>query len=81
MSHTPHEIVEEFPEHVALIHSLKQSDSHFARLLGEYHEVNGAVHRAETQVEPTSDSHEQEMRRTRLRLKDEINAMLTAAAA
>ena len=81
MSHTPHEIVEEFPEHAALIHSLKQSDAHFARLLEEYHKVNGAVHRAETQVEPTTDSHEQELRRTRLRLKDEINAMLTDAAA
>jgi hypothetical protein len=49
--------------------------------LEEYHAVNGTVHRAETQVEPTTDSHEQELRRTRLRLKDEINAMLTDAAA
>jgi hypothetical protein len=43
--------------------------------------VNRAVHRAETLVEPVAESHEQDLRRARLRLKDEIHAMLTAAAA
>lgn len=80
MSHTPHEIAEEFPEHAALVQSLKQSDAHFARLLATYHDVNRAVHRAETLVEPVADTHEQALRRERLRLKDEIHAALTAAA-
>jgi uncharacterized protein YdcH (DUF465 family) len=81
MSHTPHEIAEEFPEHAALIAVLKQEDAHFARLCQEYHDVNRAVHRAETLVEPVAESHEQDLRRARLRLKDEIHTMLTAAAA
>lgn len=81
MSHTPHEIAEEFPAHVALMHSLKQSDAHFARLLDEYHEVNRAVHRAETLVEPVAETHEHSLRRQRLHLKDQIQAMLAAAAA
>ena len=57
---------------------LKSSDGHFARLFDEYHEVNRAVHRAETKVEPTDDMHLEEMRKSRMRLKDEIYGMLTA---
>lgn len=76
MSHTPHELAAEFPEHVAKMSALKQSDAHFARLAEAYHEVNRAIHRAETQVEPVDDQTEQAMRRQRLHLKDEIYAML-----
>jgi uncharacterized protein YdcH (DUF465 family) len=56
-------------------------DGHFARLLDDYHIVNRAVHRAETLVEPVSGDHEQALRRERMRLKDEISAILSAAAA
>ncbi|MFN3144046.1 MAG: YdcH family protein [Paracoccaceae bacterium] len=80
MSHTPHELHEEFPEHAERIHALKESDAHFARLMEEYHEVNRAVHRAETNVEPVDQFAEETMRKTRMALKDEIYKMLTAAA-
>ena len=56
MSNTPHELAEEFPEHVAKMHDLKISDAHFAKLFEEYHEVNRAIHRAETNVEPVGDT-------------------------
>ena len=79
MSHTPHELTEEFPEKVDLIHKLSQSNGHFLRLTEEYHEVNRAIHRAETNVEPTDQFNEEAMRKTRLRLKDEIAAMLNSA--
>ena len=46
MSHTPHELAEEFPDKIDVMHELKQSDQHFAKLADEYHEVNRAVHRA-----------------------------------
>lgn len=81
MSHTPHELAEEFPEAVDLIHQLKLDDAHFARLAEEYHTVNRAVHRAETLAEPVSEQHEQELRRKRMALKDEIAQMLSAAKA
>lgn len=81
MSHTPHELAEEFPEHVARIHELKIGDSHFARLFDEYHHVNRAVHRAETNVEPTDDMHLENLRKQRMRLKDELYAMLTRTTA
>jgi len=45
MSHTPHELVEEFPEHAETIHRLKEANGHFARLFDEYHQVNRAIHR------------------------------------
>lgn len=81
MSHTPHELAEDFPDKVALIHRLKESDAHFARLVDEYHQINGAVHRAETDVEPTDDLHLNEMRKKRMRLKDEIYRILTHSPA
>ena len=35
MSHTPHELAEEFPDKVELMSQLKQTDAHFARLADE----------------------------------------------
>ncbi len=46
MSHTPHEIHDEFPQLADRINELKQCDGHFARLASEYHALNRAVHRA-----------------------------------
>lgn len=77
MSHTPHELAEEFPEHADKISNLKQSDAHFAKLADAYHEVNRAVHRAETDVEHTDDGHMQQMRKERMRLKDQIWAQIS----
>ncbi|ABF64613.1 protein of unknown function DUF465 [Ruegeria sp. TM1040] len=79
MSHTPHELAEEFPEKAALMSELKQSDAHFAKLADEYHEVNRAVHRAETNVEPVSEQAENDMRKKRAALKDEIWGILAKA--
>ncbi|WP_212525352.1 YdcH family protein [Actibacterium sp. MT2.3-13A] len=80
MSNTPHELAEEFPDQVEAIHDLKTKNAHFAKLVEEYHEVNRAVHRAETNVEPTDELHEGELRKQRLALKDEIARMLAEPA-
>lgn len=80
MSHTPHELAEEFPEHRERLAALKAADAHFARLVEEYHAVNRAVHRAETLAQPTTPEHESELRRARVRLKDAIARRLTAPA-
>jgi uncharacterized protein YdcH (DUF465 family) len=78
MSNTPHELAEEFPEHADAMHRLKTENAHFAKLSDAYHEVNRAIHRAETDVEPTDDPHMEDMRKRRLTLKDEIYGFLTA---
>ncbi len=78
MSHTPHELAEEFPEFSAKIHELKTTNAHFRNLSAAYHELNRAIHRAETQVEPLDDTAEEILRKQRVRLKDQIYAMLSA---
>ncbi|WP_424984517.1 YdcH family protein [Microbulbifer sp. S227A] len=78
MSHTPHELHEEFPDKAAQIHALKQSDAHFARLAEDYHEINRAVHRAETNVTPMEDLAMVELRKQRAMLKDQIWGILSA---
>lgn len=77
MTHTPHELAEEFPDKVTAMHELKQSDAHFARLSDEYHEINRQVHRAETNVEPMDELAEVELRKKRAHLKDELWAILS----
>lgn len=78
MSHTPHELSEEFPEHAEKMHDLKAKDAHFARICDEYHDINRAVHRSETNVEPMDDLAETGLRKKRAALKDEIYRYLTA---
>jgi len=78
MTHTPHELAEEFPQYLDKLHALKTSNNHFARLFEEYHDINRAVHRAETLVEPVSPDYEAELRRKRMMLKDEISRFLTS---
>jgi uncharacterized protein len=77
MSHTPHELAEEFPDKVAQMSELKQTDAHFARLHDEYHELNRTIHRAETNVEPIEDLAGIELRKKRAVLKDEIWGILS----
>ncbi|MCC3303701.1 YdcH family protein [Sneathiella sp. HT1-7] len=77
MSHVPHELAEEFPESKDQIHSLTQSDAHFAKLAEEYHSINREIHRIETNVEPADEGFEKQLRRQRLALKDQISAYLS----
>ena len=79
MSHVPHELADEFPEHAEKIRELKMSDPHFARRFDEYHYVNRQVHRSETNVEPVSDDVMIDLRKRRMTLKDEIYAILKDA--
>lgn len=79
MSHTPHELADDFPGQTDKIHALKTANAHFARLMDEYHEINREVHRAETNVEPVDQLAETEMRKKRMALKDEIARMLAQA--
>jgi uncharacterized protein len=77
MSHTPHELAEEFPDKVDIMRDLKQTDAHFSKLSDTYHEVNRAVHRVETKVEPLEELAEIDLRKKRAALKDEIWRILT----
>jgi len=76
MSHTPHELKEDFPEFEARISELKKEDHHFRRLADEYHIINREIHRIEIGDEHVSQFDEESFRKTRMRLKDELYAML-----
>ena len=76
MTHVPHELADELPEHKDRIHELKTSDAHFARLFDSYHDVNREIHRAEVAGLNISDDHHEELKRKRLTLKDELFEML-----
>ena len=80
MSNTPHDLTEEFPDDRDRISELKTSNGRFARLAEEYNEVNRQIHRVETRVEPASEDVEEELKRTRVRLKDEIAQILAGEA-
>lgn len=81
MTHTPHSLADEFPEFTDLMHTLKTTDAHFAKLQADYEAANAAVHLAETDVAPTSDAHMTDLRKRRMLLKDEVFAHLTKASA
>ncbi|MBY6002384.1 DUF465 domain-containing protein [Salipiger bermudensis] len=81
MSHVPHDLAKEFPDLADRISELKASDKRFAHLAARYHEVNREVHRVETFVQPMDSLAENDLRKERALLKDELYALLTREAA
>ena len=81
MTATPHALPEAFPDHVETLHRLRQENAHFAKLADRYDALNEQIHKAETNIEPTDDFHMEDLRKQRLRLLDEMAAMLREAGA
>ncbi len=79
MSNTPHTLHDEFPAEAAKISALKVKDAHFAKLLVEYDQVNGKVHRSEVRVDLLTEAEEEVLRKTRSHLKDQIATALRKA--
>jgi len=71
-----HDLVHEMPESKDAIHHLKSSNTHFAKLFDEYHDIEHEVHRYETGAENTSDDHLENLKKQRLHLKDQSSAMI-----
>ena len=80
MTMTPN-LADDFPGKADRIQRLKTSNNHFARLYDEYDELNRTIQRVESRVEPTTEDVEEELKRRRVQLKDEIAAMLAADGA
>ena len=80
MTHVPHELMEEFPASASAIHALKVSNAHFAAISARYHDLNQTIYRMETNVEPADDFTMETLKKERLKLADEIAAMLRAKA-
>lgn len=76
MSNTPHLLAEEFPAEAQRIQDLQAANPRFDKICKDYDQVNRAVHRAEIRVDLLSEDAEQDLRRTRAALKDQIARML-----
>ncbi len=79
MSHTPHELRDDFPEYADKIHELKMNNNHFSKLAAEYHDANREIHRIEVGEEHVSQFVEEDLRKKRMALKDEIYNLLKEA--
>lgn len=80
MTHVPHGLHEEFPNAAAAISRLKIGDAHFAHLAEGYDAANREIHRIEAGLEPVDDAVLEALKKKRLKLKDQIAAMLRTAA-
>lgn len=80
MTHTPHELHDEFPEAAQAIHDLKLGNAHFAALADRYHVLNREIHRIDSGVEPASDDRTETLKKERLSLLDEVAKMLSDGA-
>lgn len=78
MSEHSKDLAHEFPEYKDAIHSLKISNAHFKKLFESYHEITGAIYRAEQRLDVISEREEEDLRKKRLLIKDEIYSMLKA---
>jgi uncharacterized protein YdcH (DUF465 family) len=81
MSNAPNDLLEDFPDKADRIRQLKTDNNCFARLYDEYNELNRTIHRIETRVEPKPEEVEEELKRRRLQIKDEIMALLDHGSA
>ena len=72
MLNEKHDLVHELPEYRDVIHNLKTTNNHFARLFDQYHDIDHEIHRIESDIETTSDDYLEEKKKQRLHLKDEL---------
>jgi uncharacterized protein len=74
-----HDIAHEFPEHIEKMRELKTSNQHFAKLFTQYDEDNHAIAKYELGDGAISEEGLEELKKRRLKTKDEIYEMLKAA--
>lgn len=74
-----HSLIQEFPGHSEQIHALKVDNAHFRTLVSRWEEIDKGIARAEARIELMSEAEEEQLRKARLALKDEIYKMLTEA--
>ena len=79
MSTNPIDLADDFPGQEERIHALKTSNNRFGKLYDEYVDLSRAIHRIESRVEPADEDREEELKRRRVHLKDELAAMLMNA--
>ncbi|MEX0959264.1 MAG: DUF465 domain-containing protein [Burkholderiales bacterium] len=72
----PHDVAHEFPEFISLIAQLKEQDHKLAQLIEDYEKVNAEIVDIEENDKPFQDFEFENMKKLRLKLKDEIYLIL-----
>lgn len=73
-----HSLVNDFPEHVELIHKLNDTDNRFHSASKQYNALDRKIRTLELNNVPTTDSHFLELKKQRLELKDALYQTLTS---
>lgn len=73
-----HDLHHDFPNLVDEIHALKTESHHFSRLFDDYHHVTKEVERLEEENIPVDDFTLEEMKKKRIKLKDELYQMIVS---
>lgn len=81
MSHFLHDLHAEFPANSEILHSLKLTDPHYAKVADDYHTLNKDIQRIESGIEASSDDRIEEYKKRRLAMLDEVSAMIDRAKA
>jgi uncharacterized protein YdcH (DUF465 family) len=75
-----HALEKDFPEHAALIQTLKENDAHFLHLLREHDEVDRKITKQEAEdMLEISDEAFHEMKLKRMKLKDALSEIISKA--
>jgi uncharacterized protein YdcH (DUF465 family) len=72
----PHDLHHDFPNYREQIERFKATDVNFASLCEEYDRIDREVCRIEEHDIPIADSVFEDMKKLRLRMKDEVYKML-----
>lgn len=55
------------------------TNNHFSKLMKEYEEVDKHVFRIESDAEPTGDEYLRDLKKQRLKIKDELHSIMKEA--
>lgn len=71
-----HDLLHEFPDLIAKIATLRESDAKFAHLMDAYDTLDARVRRLEELGIPVADETIEDLKKERLLLKDRLYAIL-----
>lgn len=73
-----HDLEQEFPEFADAIAALRAGNAHFARIFDSYRRLTGRVEDLEAHDMPVADFTLEDMKKQRVKLKDELYHFLLA---
>ena len=68
----PHDLLHEFPELTDKIQAMREQDPSFAQLMEEYDALDRRVRELEELAQPVADETMEELKKERLKLKDQL---------